>query len=109
MESLAFIHHSVAYSDPSPQPPMREFGLADWRIPSSAWMGLVGAIALFTLLSAATPAEAMIYRKGSTGGAVADIQRSLGVTADGIYGARTEAAVLRYQAAMGLLADGKAG
>jgi peptidoglycan hydrolase-like protein with peptidoglycan-binding domain len=109
MESLAFIHHSVAYSDPSPEPQLRDFNLAEWRIPSSAWMGVVGAIAFLTIVSAVTPAEAMIYRKGNTGAGVAEIQRALGIPADGVFGPQTEAAILRYQIAMGLLADGKAG
>lgn len=109
MESLAFIHHSVAYTDPSPEPQLRSFGLADWQIPSSAWMGLVGAMTLFSILSIATPVEAMIYRVGSTGPVVSEIQRSLGLSIDGVYGPETELAIRNYQASMGLLADGKAG
>ena len=109
MESLAFIHHAVAYADSSPEPELRSFNLSNWHIPSSAWMGLAGAITLLTILSAVTPAEAMVYRKGNTGAGVAEIQRSLGIPIDGIYGPVTEQAVLSHQSRFGLLADGKAG
>ena len=56
-----------------------------------------------------------LLKRGSTGSAVKQLQQSLillsylGSGADGIYGAKTEAAVRRYQARNGLAVDGKAG
>ncbi|WP_370942594.1 peptidoglycan-binding protein [Amycolatopsis sp. cg5] len=48
-------------------------------------------------------------RRGSTGADVALVQRYLGLTADGVFGADTEAAVKRYQSAQGLSVDGIVG
>jgi len=46
---------------------------------------------------------------GSEGDLVKQVQRGVGVAADGIYGAATESAVRRFQAASGLLVDGVVG
>jgi peptidoglycan hydrolase-like protein with peptidoglycan-binding domain len=43
------------------------------------------------------------------GGGVRALQRRIGVTADGVFGPGTEAALKRWQAAHGLVADGVAG
>lgn len=51
----------------------------------------------------------VLLRKGSRGAAVKKLQEGLGIGADGIFGAGTEAAVKAYQAANGLDADGLAG
>jgi murein DD-endopeptidase MepM/ murein hydrolase activator NlpD len=56
----------------------------------------------------ATPA-AMAFKLGSHGDAVAEIQRQLGVSADGIFGAQTQAAVTAFQARNGLDVDGVVG
>lgn len=48
-------------------------------------------------------------RKGSWGEAVKTLQTKLGITADGIFGAKTEAAVMDYQAKHGLAIDGIVG
>ncbi|MCA9584002.1 MAG: peptidoglycan-binding protein [Myxococcales bacterium] len=50
-----------------------------------------------------------MLRRGLTGEPVRILQEKLGVTADGIFGKNTEAALLKYQAAHGLSADGIAG
>lgn len=50
-----------------------------------------------------------ILRRGYRGSAVADVQRALGITADGYYGVTTEAAVRRFQARNGLRVDGIVG
>ena len=49
------------------------------------------------------------YRIGSRGTAVADLQRSLGVTVDGIFGPQTDAAVRGFQLSQGLGVDGIVG
>jgi len=52
---------------------------------------------------------AVVLRVGDKGQAVSELQRALGIAADGIYGIRTAQAVAAYQAAHGLVADGEAG
>ncbi len=56
----------------------------------------------------ATPA-AMAFKLGSHGDAVAEIQRQLGVSADGIFGPQTQSAVTDFQARNGLDVDGVVG
>ena len=48
-------------------------------------------------------------RTGTSGSAVKQLQRKLGVPATGYYGSQTKAAVKRYQRSHGLTADGIAG
>ena len=48
-----------------------------------------------------------MIRRGSTGPDVVAWQRMLGITADGIFGAQTEAATRTWQAARGLVANGE--
>ena len=48
-------------------------------------------------------------RKGSRGEAVKILQTKLGITADGIFGAKTEAAVKQFQSQHGLAIDGIVG
>ena len=50
-----------------------------------------------------------MLRIGSRGPAVAELQRLLGVSADGVFGRQTRRAVRSYQAAHGLEVDGIAG
>lgn len=54
-------------------------------------------------------AASPLLRTGSSGPAVADVQRALGVTADGAFGPRTAAAVVAFQLAHGLTPDGVVG
>ena len=51
----------------------------------------------------------MIYKVGSRGNVVKDIQEVVGVPADGIFGKQTAAAVQMWQAENGLDADGLVG
>ncbi len=53
--------------------------------------------------------ELVLLRKGSRGTAVKKLQTGLGIGADGIFGAGTEAAVKEFQTSKGLDADGLAG
>lgn len=50
-----------------------------------------------------------ILKKGSQGAEVVRLQRLLGITVDGKFGAKTKAALQRFQKARGLYADGAAG
>lgn len=50
-----------------------------------------------------------VYKKGSTGQMVREIQKALHLMPDGIFGAITEEAVRKWQAAHGLTADGIVG
>jgi hypothetical protein len=50
-----------------------------------------------------------LYRRGSTGQMVREIQKALHLMPDGIFGAITEEAVRKWQAANGLTADGIVG
>lgn len=47
-----------------------------------------------------------IWRRGSTGDKVREIQKVVGVEQDGIFGPKTEAAVKTWQANLGIAADG---
>lgn len=55
---------------------------------------------------ASTPTSPRTLRIGASGMDVERVQRAIGVTADGTYGPRTEAAVKEWQRAHGLDADG---
>lgn len=54
-------------------------------------------------------ATVVVYRQGSSGPVVAEIQKRLGLTADGKYGPKTAAAVTAFQRSRGLTPDGVAG
>jgi peptidoglycan hydrolase-like protein with peptidoglycan-binding domain len=56
-----------------------------------------------------TAAVAETLRRGSKGDGVKRMQIKLGLTADGDFGPGTEAALKKWQAANGLIADGVAG
>lgn len=58
--------------------------------------------------SAAEPGHGML-RTGSSGPEVAELQRRLGITADGVFGPQTRAAVAAFQRSSGLVADGVVG
>lgn len=79
-------------------------------------LALAALIAAGTLLAALIPAaEAVTYKKGSSGAVVSQIQTKLKNwgyytgDVDGVYGSATERAVRAFQRKNGLTADGKAG
>lgn len=79
-------------------------------------LALAALIAAGTLLAALIPpAEAVTYKKGSSGTVVSQIQTKLKNwgyytgDVDGVYGSATERAVRAFQRKNGLTADGKAG
>ena len=51
----------------------------------------------------------MLLKKGSKGSEVKELQKALGVAADGIFGTGTEAVVKKFQKDNGLDADGMVG
>jgi len=53
--------------------------------------------------------ELVLLRVGSRGAAVKSLQEDLGIGADGIFGGGTKKAVMEFQTANGLTADGMAG
>ncbi len=53
--------------------------------------------------------ELVLLRKGSRGAAVKKLQEGLGLSADGVFGSGTAAAVMAFQTKNGLDADGLAG
>lgn len=58
--------------------------------------------------AAQAPKAVATLAKGSTGAAVKKLQAALKITADGIFGAQTEAAVKRFQEKKGIVVTGKA-
>jgi putative chitinase len=84
-----------------------DIGLADRQSRYNvAMQALTGTIPTRAPISAATTAT---LRRGSAGDAVKQMQRKLGIPADGDFGPGTEAAVRKWQAANGLVADGIVG
>jgi peptidoglycan hydrolase-like protein with peptidoglycan-binding domain len=78
------------------------------KMSSSIWKGVLAIAVLIPALTVASAAQALL-RLGDRGDAVRDLQERLDISADGVYGPDTEAAVLRYQAFQGLTQDGIAG
>src|SRR5664279_5093326 len=60
-------------------------------------------------LASTSVASASVLRIGSSGSAVTVLQAKLGVAQDGVFGARTAAAVVAFQRAHWLAADGVVG
>lgn len=71
--------------------------------------GKVGPRTWAALRSTTAPAVGPELRRNSEGDAVRWVQRRLGLTVDGEFGEKTEAAVRRFQQLRGLSVDGKVG
>lgn len=77
-------------------------------------LAIVFAVNIF-IISMAQSAAAELYKKGSSGATVTEIQTRLkewgyySGAVDGVYGSKTEAAVKYFQSSNGLSADGQVG
>ena len=70
---------------------------------------MAAADTIGTAAGGATASSEVVVKRGHRGLAVRQIQRKLGVMADGVFGPLTERAVKRFQRAHGLEADGVVG
>jgi cell wall-associated NlpC family hydrolase len=67
------------------------------------------ATAAASTTTTATASSTGLLRQGSSGPAVSAIQSQLGISADGVFGPATKAAVIAFQQRNGLLVDGIVG
>lgn len=79
------------------------------RFQQSARIGVDGIVGPQTAASLAGVANGATIQEGSTGAAVARVQRALGISADGRFGPQTRAAVQQFQRSAGLTVDGVVG
>ncbi|MEW6493018.1 MAG: L,D-transpeptidase family protein [Cyanobacteriota bacterium] len=112
METLAFVHCAIAYEDPGPEPQLRSLEELKLSISSSTLVGLAGgAIAVSTVMTAASNAHAAVQRKDACP-SVQTLQQALERVGhdpgavDGAFGGKTEYAVIRFQQRKGLAPDG---
>ncbi|HEY9617572.1 MAG TPA: SH3 domain-containing protein [Microcoleaceae cyanobacterium] len=104
MELLAFVHAAADYENPTSNE-VRLFDGVNWKMPSSAWIGLAG-IAVTVAAVSGSPQQAMaatnVVAPGSSGPEVEAVQKALGIQTDGQYGTKTAAAVTDFQLRQGL-------
>jgi hypothetical protein len=87
---------------------------ADWKA-ALRRRGVVTVAAAMTFAGGGAAAAhetakpAKLVRAGASGASVAQIQKALGISADGVFGPQTRQAVRRFQTAKGLLVDGIVG
>lgn len=105
MELLAFVHNAVSYEDPTPDPEVTLFDGKSLALPGSTGAALAG-MAIAVAAVSASPNAAMAATpsigQNSSGEEVTNIQKALGISTDGQYGAKTEAAVMDFQIRQGL-------
>ncbi|HEY9649452.1 MAG TPA: peptidoglycan-binding protein [Coleofasciculaceae cyanobacterium] len=120
METLAYMHLSTTYENPTPEPcQLKVFEDFNWKLPSSAWIRVLSLVLALSVLSAATNAFAYgtLLHRGNRGSQVVTLQNRLKsagyfpktVRSTGFYGSITETAVRKFQRAKGLPVDGVAG
>ena len=92
-------------------------GIVDAVRRPHAGLGLLVALALMCAAApaavadtvSATASSEVVVERGDRGSAVRQIQRRLGIPADGVFGPQTERAVRRFQRSHGLVVDGVVG
>lgn len=84
-------------------------GLADRRSRWDRGLSIVNAPATSSTAPTTPTQPQTVLRRGSRGAEVSRLQRALGISADGIFGPATEAAVRQFQQGAGLTVDGVAG
>ena len=67
------------------------------------------ALGLFSISDSGASNQPRVYKVNDTGGMIRRIQSILGITADGVFGDNTKAAVRQYQIRKGLTPDGIVG
>ncbi len=103
MELLAFVHTAVHYEDPTPDPEVTLLDREYFKASGSALMTLAGAAVIaLSVGSGNAMAANTSYGAGASGEEVTHIQKALGISADGSYGAKTEASVMDFQVRQGL-------
>lgn len=115
METLAYLHLSDAYEDPTAEPrELKLFEGLNWKnLPNSAGIRFLSLALSVAILSTAT--HAMALQRGNSGSEVTTLQRNLQIAGfydgpiTGYYGQLTRSAVIRFQRASGLTPDGIAG
>ena len=96
---------------------MKVRGIVDAVRRPHAGLGLLVALALMCAAApaagadtvSATASSEVVVERGQRGSAVRQIQRRLGIPADGVFGPHTERAVRRFQRSNGLVVDGLVG
>lgn len=105
MELLAFVHTAVSYEDPNPDPQVTLLDGRELKISGSTGATLAG-LAIAVAAVSASPDQAMAattaITQGTSGESVVNVQKALGIEADGQYGPKTEAAVMDFQIRQGL-------
>src|SRR5690606_24950405 len=92
------------YALPAGRKPDPGFDMDDFRARVAAV--LAGTAPPPPLIPRAAPDGRPTLRRGAGGALVALVQAAVGAAADGVFGARTEAAVRAFQRAAGLVPDG---
>jgi peptidoglycan hydrolase-like protein with peptidoglycan-binding domain len=114
METLAYVHLANSCEDQGLELEPRSLKDLGIEIPSSAWMGLASLAVAVSILSIAPDAQAVVDY-GNRGSAVSAVQQALRNrgynigSVDGVFGSQTETAVVYFQRDNGLTADGVVG
>lgn len=115
MDSYAYLHLAVVYEDPS-QYPLKSPASINWnKFSSLTYRYFLSLALLVAVLSVSQSASAQVIREGARGSEVSAIQSSLqslgffNSNVTGFFGPITRDAVIRFQQSRGLSADGVVG